>query len=170
MNRLCFPPDLFEVGFAGGCADGGIAGRGTTGDKIIAKKNYSQDFPLQRIAEIFISRIPAVKLDVHHDWRGRPDHRRCSLILSFILSFISSLTFSFIFSLILSFPVSLCGRCVVSVDVVFVDVCECGVVVVSLCGVVWCGAVCVECVVCGVWLRVVFVLLVFFRCVEEERM
>ena len=64
------------------------------------------------------------------------------------------------------FFVSLCGRCVVSVDVVSVDVCESGVVVVSLCGVVWCGAVCVE---CGGWLRVVFVLLVFFRCVEEEK-
>ena len=169
VTRLCLPPDLFEVGFAGGCAEGGIAGRGTTGDKIIAKNNYSQDFfPLQRIAEIFISRIPAVKLDVLHDWRGRQDHRRCSLILSFILSFISSLTFSFIFSLILSFPLSLCGRCVVSVDVVFVDVCECGVVVVSLCGVVWCGAVyvwsvwcvvfgCVWCLCCwcflGLWRR-----------------
>ena len=44
VNRLCFPPDLFEVGFAGGCAEGGIAGRGTTGDKIIAKNNYAQDF------------------------------------------------------------------------------------------------------------------------------
>ena len=28
MNTLCFPPDLFEVGFAGGCAEGGISGGG----------------------------------------------------------------------------------------------------------------------------------------------
>ena len=53
-------------------------------------------------------------LHVLHDWRGRFH----SLFLS------------------------LCGRCVVYVDAVFVDVCECGVVsVVSLCGVVsvvWC--------------------------------
>ena len=26
---MCFPPDLFEVGFAGGCAEGGIAEGGT---------------------------------------------------------------------------------------------------------------------------------------------
>ena len=28
VNKLCFPPALFEVGFPGGCADGGIAGGG----------------------------------------------------------------------------------------------------------------------------------------------
>ena len=28
VNKLCFPLDLFEVGFAEGCADGGIAGGG----------------------------------------------------------------------------------------------------------------------------------------------
>ena len=30
MNKLCLPPDLFEVGFAGGCAERGIAGGGIT--------------------------------------------------------------------------------------------------------------------------------------------
>ena len=39
----------------------------------------------------------------------------------------------------LSLSLSLCGRCVVCVDVVFVDVCECDVVVLSLCCVVWCA-------------------------------
>ena len=75
-------------------------------------------------------------LDVLHDRRGRQDHRKCSLILSFI--------FSFIFSLILSLSLSLCSRRVVCVDVVLVDVCERGVVVVSL---VWC----VVCVVFVFW-------------------
>ena len=28
MNKLCFPPALFEVGFAGGCAEGESAGGG----------------------------------------------------------------------------------------------------------------------------------------------
>ena len=28
MNTLCFPPDLLDVGFAGGCAEGRIAGGG----------------------------------------------------------------------------------------------------------------------------------------------
>ena len=59
----------------------------------------------------------AVMLNVLHNWRGRQDHRRCSLILSFIHSL----------------SLSLCGRCVLCVDVVFVDVCERGVV--------WCGVV-----------------------------
>ena len=28
MNKLCLSPDLFEEGFAGGCAERGIAGGG----------------------------------------------------------------------------------------------------------------------------------------------
>ena len=28
MNKLWFPPDLFEIGFAGECAEGEIAGGG----------------------------------------------------------------------------------------------------------------------------------------------
>ena len=28
MNKLCSPPDLFETGFPGGCAEGGFAGGG----------------------------------------------------------------------------------------------------------------------------------------------
>ena len=57
--------------------------------------------------------------------------------------------FSFIFSLILSLSVSLCP--LYCVWTLFVNVCECGVVVVSLCGavsVVWCVVVMVVVVVC----------------------
>ena len=76
---------------------------------------------------VFISRIPAVMLDVLHDWQGR----------------------------FLSVCLCLC-RCVVCVDVVFVDVCECGR------GVLWCGVLWSGVVLWVVWVCVVLCCLGFY--------
>ena len=145
VNRLCLPPDLFEVGFAGGCAEGGIAGRGTSGDKIIAKNNYSQDFPLQRIAEIFISRIPAVKLDVVTAGAG-------ARITAGALSSSVSSSLSSHPSPSLSSSLFLCLSVAVVLWVWTLCLLMCVNVVWSWClCVVWCGVVRCMCGVCGVW-------------------
>ena len=41
---MCFPPDLFEVGFAGGCAERGSAGGGistSAGDTSVELENLT---------------------------------------------------------------------------------------------------------------------------------